>query len=177
MADDLTPETGHETEQDPTLEHDDALGLEQEEQDEEMPEGAGDAALRALQAERNARKAARRELRETREKLTEAEAKLAELEGVAARAAELEARLSRHEAEALRATVAAEMGLPPKLAARLNGTTAEELRADAEELLPLLHRSEPPSFDGGPRGPAPSPKRNPAAEHGRLIAELAKDAT
>lgn len=55
---------------------------------------------------------------------------------------------------ALRAQVALDKQLPAKLAARLQGSTAEELAADAEELLAELGKKAPPRFDGGAGKPA-----------------------
>lgn len=54
-----------------------------------------------------------------------------------ARIADLEAQLKAVTLKALRAQVAAEAGLPPKLAARLQGDTEADLRRDAEDLRAL----------------------------------------
>jgi len=51
-----------------------------------------------------------------------------------------------------RAEVAAEKGLPPALAARLQGATREDLAADADALLALIPTP-------GPRTPAPDPSQ------------------
>ncbi len=62
------------------------------------------------------------------------------------------------EVRQLRATVAAEKNLPPKLADRLTGETVEEIEADADSLLedlgPLSGETPPPG-DGGARTPVP----------------------
>lgn len=62
------------------------------------------------------------------------------------------------EVRQLRATVAAEKNLPPKLADRLTGETVEEIQADADALLedlgPLSGETPPPG-DGGARTPVP----------------------
>lgn len=107
----------------------------------------GDAGKRAIQREREARK--------------ELEARLKELEPLAAKARELEesnkseaqrlqeraeaAEKAAQEAQAnlLRIQVAASKGLPPQLAARLTGTTEEELQADADNLLALVAPKPP----------------------------------
>lgn len=57
--------------------------------------------------------------------------------------------------EVLRFKVAAEKNLTPKQAARLRGTTEEELAADADELL-----EEFTSDDGKGKGPKRQPKEN-----------------
>jgi hypothetical protein len=68
-----------------------------------------------------------------------------------------------------RAEIAAEKGLSAQQAARLNGTTREELLADADELLTL--------FPGavGPRNPAPDPSqgaRGGPSTNGDLEAQI-----
>ena len=52
----------------------------------------------------------------------------------------------------LRQQVATEKGLPAALADRLQGTTVEELTADAETLLAAMPRPPAPDLDGGARG-------------------------
>ncbi len=107
----------------------------------------GDAGKRAIQREREARK--------------ELEAKLKELEPLAAKARELEesnkseaqrlqeraeaAERAAQEAQsrALRIEVASAKGLPAQLAARLTGSTQEELEADADALLALVAPKQP----------------------------------
>jgi len=56
-----------------------------------------------------------------------------------------------------RAEVAAEKGLPAALAARLQGSTREELAADADALLLLIPAA--PATPAGPRIPAPDPSQ------------------
>lgn len=60
--------------------------------------------------------------------------------------AELETRLNASDARAMRAEVAAEKGLTPAQAKRLQGSTPEELAADADELLGMF---KPPAGKGG----------------------------
>lgn len=61
--------------------------------------------------------------------------------------------------ESLRLRIAADKGLTPKQAARLRGSTEEELLADADELLAEFGSSGPRrpvgDVDQGPRGSAP----------------------
>ncbi len=59
-------------------------------------------------------------------------------------------------AKALRYEVAAEAGIPLALAARLTGTTREEIAADAETLKTLIPAGATP-----PRTPAPDPSQGP----------------
>lgn len=61
--------------------------------------------------------------------------------------------LAAKDVEALRYKVALEKALPPVLAERLKGSTAEELAADADALLGIVAKPAPASggFDGGVR--------------------------
>ncbi|NYE44193.1 hypothetical protein [Streptomyces fulvorobeus] len=102
--------------------------------------------LRAAETELATRKAA---------DLTDAERLQAEKD--AAETARLTAERERDEAraEALRITVAAAKGLTPSQAKRLQGSTKEELEADADELVKDFGPSTlgtPPPLSGGNRG-------------------------
>lgn len=55
---------------------------------------------------------------------------------------EAAAKAAAAERQALRLKVAADLGLPPALAGRLQGETEDELRADAETLKPLVTPAE-----------------------------------
>lgn len=72
------------------------------------------------------------------------QAQLTEAEKAAQRAADAEARAAAAELSALRLQVALDKGLTPKQAARLQGATAEELAADADEFLADLGPNRPP---------------------------------
>lgn len=54
--------------------------------------------------------------------------------------------------------VAVEKGLPAELAARLQGSTPEELAKDADNLLSIFGSAGAASFDGGARTPAGKPQ-------------------
>lgn len=65
--------------------------------------------------------------------------------------------------ESLRFRVAAEKGLTPKQAARLQGTTEDELKADADELLAEFASTGPQPFgtvDQGVRKTTPAPNQD-----------------
>jgi hypothetical protein len=64
-----------------------------------------------------------------------------------------EQRAAAAEQQLLRFKIAAEKKLPANLAGRLQGSTEEEMAADADSLLELLAAQRPstPSFDGGVR--------------------------
>ena len=68
----------------------------------------------------------------------------------AARIADLEAQLKAAALKALRAQIALESGLPPKLAARLHGETEADLRRDADDLRAFVARSTTTPVPGGP---------------------------
>lgn len=125
----------------------------------------GPAGERALREEREARRALEKRL-----------ATLAPLERLAATLAgdqaddgrtdvqRLTERLDSYERQIAeerqarwRAEVAAEKGLPAALAARLQGSTREELAADADALLLLIPAA--PATPAGPRIPAPDPSQ------------------
>ncbi|KPC89950.1 hypothetical protein ADL27_38705 [Streptomyces sp. NRRL F-6602] len=116
---------------------------------EQRANAAPDAAelerLRAADEELKTRKAA---------ELSDVERAQAEKD--AAETARQTAERERDEAraEALRITVAADKGLTPAQAARLRGTTKEELEADADALKALFGTTTPaPSpRSGGPQG-------------------------
>lgn len=65
-------------------------------------------------------------------------------------AQKLRQRAKEAEAALARVTAAAEAGISPELAARLNGNTAEELQADAEKLRELLGTGKPRRGPGEP---------------------------
>lgn len=60
--------------------------------------------------------------------------------------AKLQETLQKSQVQALRAQIAAELGLPAALAARLQGATEEELRADGEQLKAAI-----PAAPGAPK--------------------------
>lgn len=67
------------------------------------------------------------------------------------RAEAAERRASEAESKVLRADVAADKGVPAKLAKFLTGSTKEDLEKSADELLSELKANGHTSFDGGPR--------------------------
>lgn len=125
-----------------------------------------DAVSNAIKAEREAAKKAKAERDEALARLKEIEdAEKSEAqkreEVLAETQKELEALKNQNhqlEVRQLRATVAAQKNLPPKLAGRLTGETVEEITADAESLLEdlgTLPGETPPPGDGGARTPVP----------------------
>lgn len=81
-----------------------------------------------------------------------------EMEKATERANQAEARAAEAERNFLRFKVAADKGLPAKLAARLHGDTEDEMAADADELLATIAADGKPrvDFDAGARRPAPA---------------------
>lgn len=119
-------------------------------------EKLGEAGLKALQRERDARAAAEKALAELRQEIEDskksAEQKAAEaLENAKKAAAEAAARALRYE-------VAAEKGLPLALAARLTGATKEELAADADALRALIPATPPAPKPDPSAGASGDPK-------------------
>jgi chromosome segregation ATPase len=76
------------------------------------------------------------------------------------RVAELEGEIARRDLDQLKRDVAAEAGLPPSVASRLQGTDRRSLRADAEALSKELGDSQQGHLGIG-RGSAASGKRSP----------------
>lgn len=123
----------------------------------------GPAGKKALDEEREARKALEKELAALKplQKLAEAlgggqqqSGGKSEVELLQQRFADLERTANEERAARWRAEVAAEKGLTPQQASRLQGTTREELTADADALLSLF-----PAAATTPRTPAPDPSQ------------------
>lgn len=77
-----------------------------------------------------------------------------EAQKLAERAAAFEKQAAEAQTELMRYRVAADKKLPAELAARLRGSTPEEMAADADELLTLLNaqqQRQTPNYDGGVR--------------------------
>lgn len=127
----------------------------------------GEGGQKALAAERKARAAAEKTAGAVTKERDRLAVRLQELEdrdkteaqklAEAKAAAESEAATARQ--ELLRYRVAAAKKLPASLAARLQGSTEEEMAADADALLEVLgaqQQASAPSYDGGVRKPAPA---------------------
>lgn len=122
--------------------------------DAQLPEGA----RKALAAARTAERAAIRAQKAAEARVAEFEnANKTETQKLADRAAAAEKAAADASTKLLRFQVAADKKLPASLAARLQGTTVEELAADADELLKLLPNGGGVSFDGGARTTADKP--------------------
>ncbi|MFG3660246.1 hypothetical protein [Streptomyces sp. NPDC047706] len=132
---------------------------------DDVPAGLGEAGQKALAAERKRAAAAEKQAKASQKQLDELSKRLQEFEdrdkteaqklAERAQAAETEAASARE--ELLRYRVAATKKLPAELAARLRGSTEEEMAADADSLLEVLGQRQTPSYDGGVRKPAPAP--------------------
>jgi len=139
----------------------------------------GAAGERALAAERDARKALEKQFADMRTGLAsalglESGKKPADMDVVLAEMAKQRDELVAERTARMRAEVAAEKGLTAAQAARLHGTTKDELTADADALKALFPAgATPPTTPGAtpepqkPNGPAPDPsqgsKGTPAA--------------
>lgn len=121
---------------------------------EDVGEPLGESGIRALRAERAARAAAEAERDTYKAKHEEAErAKLSDLERAQTDAATAAQRAEAAEVRLRRFEVAADKGIPLTLAPRLNGTTREEIEADAASLIAALGSAIEPAK----RAPAPDP--------------------
>lgn len=96
------------------------------------------------------------------------EAQKTEMQRIQERSEAAEKRAAELEQELVRSQVAVNKKLPPELAARLRGSTAEELAADADALLALMKTSNSlkPDHSQGSRSAA-SP--DPAQQFADLI--------
>jgi hypothetical protein len=111
------------------------------------PADLGDAGKRALAAERDARKAAEKTATDLAAKVQAFEdAQKTDAQKSADALAAAQKAASDSAATALRYEVAAEKGIPLGAAARLTGSTREEMLADADVLKGLLGTTAP-----GPR--------------------------
>lgn len=77
------------------------------------------------------------------ERKAKQEAEMTELDKANKRVAEAEAKAQRLEREAMQREIAAKVGLPAKLANRLQGETPEEMEADALAILEDLPKPPP----------------------------------
>ena len=135
-----------------------------------------DAFKRALDAERQAAKDAKAQARDLKRQLDEAREQInaltSERDELKTKLGETEGRIPGLESKIMRYEVAAAKGLDLKLASRLNGSTREELEADADELVKLIGNGAPADdLDGGARETAPK-KGTPEQEHAKLLAGL-----
>jgi hypothetical protein len=139
----------------------------------EVPEGAEnpDAVRNAIKAERKAAREANARARELESQLKARDDAQKPLEQQLAEAQE---NAEKAALAALRLQVAADAGIDLKLASRLQGTTLEELTADAETFktaigTPAAAPAAPP--EGGFRQPAPE-KKDPVSEHNALLTAI-----
>ncbi len=115
----------------------------------------GDGGKKAIDAERDARKKAEADLNALRQEIEDSKKTADQKAADALAAARAEAEQSR--AQALRYEVAARKGLDLALAARLTGSTKEELEADAEALMALIPKAQQAETPNGPTVPGQQP--------------------
>jgi hypothetical protein len=113
--------------------------------DEDQPtpeptEDLGDAGKKALKAERDRAAAAERSLRAKEAELADATSRLGAFE---AQIGDLTKQVSDRELVNTRLTIGLEKGLSKAHIDRLQGSTAEELAADADQLLELFPIAKP----------------------------------
>ena len=122
----------------------------------------GDAGLKALQAERARAAKAEADLKALQKQIEDSQKSADQKAAEALAAAQTQANEAA--AKALRYEVAAEKGLDLALAARLTGSTREELEADADKLMALIPKApetSPPAPPVGPTVPGSQPGGTP----------------
>jgi hypothetical protein len=128
-------------------------GQQRQEGQQQEAEPRGNDDVEAMQ---RALKKANKEAETYRLKVKEFEdASKSEQEKLTEKLTEQEQRATKAEQNALRMKVALEKNLPAKLVSRLQGSTEEELLADADDLLATVGGRRTPAFDGGSRQTAP----------------------
>ncbi len=116
-----------------------------------------------LSKERRAARDAVRRADAAESKLRELDdAKKSDVDKANERAQRAEERLAQVESRALRAEVAAAKGLPANLAARLQGSTRDEIEADADDLLAVVGTPKTPSRRDPDQGRRDTPARGAA---------------
>lgn len=137
-------------------------------QQEDVTASLGEGGKKALDAERKARAAAEKNANAAQKKLDDMAKRLQQFEDrdktdaqkLAERAQTAEAEAEKASSKLMRFEVAADKKLPAGWANRLQGSTKEELEADADALLKELgetRQRQSPDYDGGVRKPAPAP--------------------
>lgn len=118
----------------------------------------------------------RKAAQEAQAKVEEYEsANQSELEKLTGRLTKTEKERDAAKVKLLRFEVAADKQVPAEAIDLLTGDTREELEAKADKLLELVKSrtdtDKKPDFDGGPREPAPDPKR-PEDAHNEAVLTL-----
>lgn len=132
----------------------------------------GENGMKALKAEREANKAAKAKIAEYEAKIKAFEDRnKTESEKEDERVQALEKSNAENSRKALQYEVAAEKGIPLKLATRLRGDDKDSMLADADELLPLIQQTKtniPKPDKSQGRGGKPKPTSLSAAIAGHL---------
>ncbi|MEU8525261.1 hypothetical protein AB0C77_06610 [Streptomyces sp. NPDC048629] len=137
-------------------------------QQDDVTASLSDTGKKALSEERKARAAAERQARAATRQLDDLSKRIKEFEDrdksdldkLTERATTAEQAATAAQGRLLRYEVAAAKQLPPGFAGRLQGSTKEELEADADALLEALgaqQQRQTPNYDGGVRKPASAP--------------------
>ena len=134
-----------------------------------------DAVKALIERERAAAKAADDARKAAEAKVQEFEEKdKSELEKLTGKLTKAETKAAEAESKLLRFTVAAEKQIPAEAVDLLQGTTREDLEANADKILELVKsrnaNEEKPDFDGGAREPAPD--ADPEKQHNNDVLKL-----
>ena len=145
----------------------------------------GAAGEKALKAEREARKATEKDFADFKAEVapfldlmkglrgTVPGVEPSDTEKLAAELEQFKAEAAQERVARLRIEVATSKGLTAAQAARLQGTTAEELQADADALLELFPTQTTPEAPKGPRGD-PAQGARPGGTSGGIQSGAAK---
>lgn len=136
------------------------------------PDQLGDAGLKALQAERSRAAKAEADLKALQKQIEDSQKTAEQKAADAITAATTVA--SEATAKALRYEVAAAKGIDLALAARLSGTTKEELEADADALMTLIPKAPAPAVP--PTGPTVPGQQPGGAQTPPLVTQSDLDA-
>lgn len=148
-----------------------------DESDSDADEQLGERGKRALDRMKEERKRLKAEMREMAEKVKKYEdSQKSESQRLSDDAASYKEKWTAAEQKLIRLEVASEKGLSPKQAARLTGTTKEELEEDADELLEIFKPSAKEKANNGKpkerlRGGG-DPEEEPEESHPQKLAAL-----
>lgn len=142
----------------------------------ENDDSLGDGGKKALDSERAARRAAEKQIKDLASKVekfedsqrTEDERRQHELEKARAEVEEAHKAREVLERKLLVSEIAARKGIPPQMASRLQGATAEEIEVDADEMKKLLAPE-------GPRVPRPVHEEGRVTEGARSEGQIFED--
>lgn len=134
----------------------------------------GEGGKKAIQAERDARAKAEADLKALRQEIEDSKKTAEQKAADAIQAAQATANDAT--SKALRYEVAAAKGLDLSLAARLTGSTKEELEADADALMALIPKAPDAALPAPPNGPTVPSQQPGGAQTPAMVTQSDLDA-